>query len=190
MYIAYLDVTKAYDKALLDGIMYAMHKNGVKGPLWNIIRKFNMNLKAKIKTKAGTTRQIEIKDSIRQGGVLSVILYATVMDEIAKELQKENRGIRIGDTENKIGCLLWMDDVVLMAESPTELQEMLNTTKRVADKYHIVFGKEKSKVMAMAKDTGQYTIGDMEIETTNEYKYLGEIINKKGNINDQLGFCR
>ena len=42
--------------------------------------------KAKIKTKDGMTREINIKDSIRQGGVLSVLKYATVMDEIAKEI--------------------------------------------------------------------------------------------------------
>jgi hypothetical protein len=30
-YITFLDVTKAYDKAWLDGIMYVMDKQGVKG---------------------------------------------------------------------------------------------------------------------------------------------------------------
>ena len=51
LYMAYLDVTKAYDKAWLDGIMYAMPESGLKGPLWNTIRKFNRNLKAQIKKK-------------------------------------------------------------------------------------------------------------------------------------------
>jgi hypothetical protein len=54
--------------------MYAMHNSGLRGPLWNTVRKLNMNLKAEIKTKDGMTRPINIKDSIRQGGVLSVIL--------------------------------------------------------------------------------------------------------------------
>ena len=79
--------------AWLDGIMYALHNNGVIGPTWNIIRKLNQGLKAKIKTKDGITREINIKDSIRQGGVLSVLQCATVMDEIAKEIQKTNIGI-------------------------------------------------------------------------------------------------
>ena len=73
---------------------------------WNIIRKLNQGLKAKIKTKDGITREINIKDSIRQGGVLSVLQYATVMDEIAKEIQKTNIGIEIPGSNTKIGCLL------------------------------------------------------------------------------------
>jgi hypothetical protein len=51
IYIAYLDVTKAYDKAWSDGIMYAMHENGLQGPIWNTINKLNKGLKAQIKTK-------------------------------------------------------------------------------------------------------------------------------------------
>ena len=58
---------------------------------WNIIRKLNQGLKAKIKTKDGMTRKINIKDGIRQWGVLSVLQYATVMDEIAKEINKKKQ---------------------------------------------------------------------------------------------------
>ena len=55
--LTYLDVTKEYDKAWLDGIMYALHNNGVIGPTWYIIRKLNQGLKAKIKTKDDMTRE-------------------------------------------------------------------------------------------------------------------------------------
>jgi hypothetical protein len=187
-YLAFLDVTKAYDKAWSDGIMYAMHENGLKGPLWNTVRKFNMGLKAQIKTKDGLTRQIQIKDSIRQGGVLSVLQYATVMDEIAKELEKEEKGIAINNENTKIGCLLWMDDVVILANDEKELQDMINTTKRIADKYHIVFGKEKSKTMITSKKESENKIqmGEMILEWTDKYKYLGEIMNKNKKIKDQI----
>ena len=49
--LTYLDVTKAYDKAWLDGIMYTLHNNGVIGPTWNIIRKLNQGLKSKNSNK-------------------------------------------------------------------------------------------------------------------------------------------
>ena len=144
-------------------------------------------LKAQIKTKDGITRPIKIKDSFRQGGVLSVLQYATVMDEIAKELDKEGKGITINKDE-KIGCLLWMDDVVLIADTEKELKEMLSTTKRIADNYHIVFGEAKSKVMTTNKKHEEKTItmGDVKLEPTEKYKYLGEIINNRQNVKDQI----
>ena len=88
-YIAFLDVTKAYDKAWLDAILYVMQKEGTDLPTWKLVKELNSNLKATLKTKHGNTREIQIKDSIRQGGVLSVIQYALLMDEINKEIIKE-----------------------------------------------------------------------------------------------------
>ena len=37
-YAAFLDVTKAYDKAWLDGIMYAMHKRRFINTHWQVVK--------------------------------------------------------------------------------------------------------------------------------------------------------
>ena len=90
-YIIFLDVQKAYDKAWLDAILYALNQNGIQGKNLRMIKKLNSNLTARVQTRYELTRKIKIRDSIRQGGVLSVIKYATLIDEIAKELkQKKN----------------------------------------------------------------------------------------------------
>ena len=77
-------MTKAYDKAWLNAILYTTNKNGIKGQHWRLINELNSNLTAKIRTQHGLTREIKIRDSIRQGGVLSVIESANLIDEIAK----------------------------------------------------------------------------------------------------------
>ncbi len=97
----FLDVTKAYDKAWLDAIMYVMHKEGLKDNHWTIVRKLNENLTAKIQTKHGLTRKINIKDSIRQGGVLSVAQYALLTDEITKEINTPNKGVNLPNKSEK-----------------------------------------------------------------------------------------
>ena len=38
-----------------------------------------------------------------------------------------------------------MDDVLLLETRPEEKQELLNITKKVSEKYHIKFGREKAK---------------------------------------------
>ena len=69
----FLDVQKAYDKAWLDAMLYALNTNGVGGKNLRMIKKLNSNLNARIHTRYGLTRKIDIKDSIRQGGALSMI---------------------------------------------------------------------------------------------------------------------
>ena len=115
------------------------------------MNKLNSNLKAKLRTKYRLTRQIQIKDSIRQGGVLSVIEYANLMDEIAKELQAKSVGYQKIGNSTTLGCLLWMDDVVLIHHNKEGIQKMLDITDDIAKRYHIKFWKEKSQVLTIGK---------------------------------------
>ena len=82
--------------------MYVLQKQGLRDNTWKLIKKLNENLTATIQTKYGTTRQISIRDSIRQGGVLSVAQYAIMMDEIAKNIEAEELGVLLQDIERRI----------------------------------------------------------------------------------------
>ena len=139
-YIAFLDVTKAYDKAWLTGIMHVLYKQGLTDNHWTLVRKLNENLTAKIQTKYGMTRTITIKDSIRQGGVLSTTMYGLLMDEISKEIKKENIGIKTTEEAERKGSLLWVDDVLLITTEGEDLQKSLNITNETSDKYHVEYG--------------------------------------------------
>ena len=187
VYIAFLDVTKAYDKAWADGIMYVLQKQGIKSKLWNIIKELNKNLTATVETKYGNTRPIKMKDNIRQGGVLSVIMYATLMDEIAKEVDKRKLGVDMGN-DSKIGCLLWMDDVAFISRTKAELQEMLDIAHNISIKYRIKFGREKSKIMRIGKKLPKevFHLGEMKLEYCEKYKYLGCTLNSKNNMEDHI----
>ena len=48
IHIIFLDVTKAYDNAWLNAILYVLHKNGLNGTNWRIVKHLNENLTAKI----------------------------------------------------------------------------------------------------------------------------------------------
>ena len=188
IYIIFLDVTKAYDKAWLNAILYVLHKNGLNGKNWRIVKHLNENLTAKIKTQYGMTRTIKMKDSIRQGGVLSVIEYANLIDEIAKQLQTEKIGeVKIWDTQTT-GCLLWMDDVALIHQDLEELKAMVETTNEIAKRYHIKFGKEKSQILTINGETpsGAITIGDTILDSTTTYKYLGVTTNNRGTMENHI----
>jgi hypothetical protein len=168
------------------------------------VRNLSQNLTARIQTKHGLTTPIKIKDSIRQGGILSGAQYALLMDEINKKIMAQNNGIKIPNTDTKVGCLLWMDDVAFMSTEQEEMQELLNITNEISKRYHIEFGKEKSKFMKIEKKqrrkhrapnltTNQndekistFKLGSMTIEETNNYKYLGETMNNQGNMTNQI----
>ena len=152
----------------------------------SMVKKLNSQLTASIQTRYGPTREIKIRDSIRQGGVLSVIEYAILIDEISKEIRKRGLGL-MTKTGNKVDSILWMDDVCLIHHVQEKLQEVLNVTNYVAQKYHIEFGAAKCKVVQIGKGTkSEIRLNNQILEEVTSYKYLGELINNKGNLEDHL----
>ena len=183
-YIIFIDVQKAYDKAWLDAISYALHQNRVGGKNLRMIKNLNSNLTAKIQTRYGLTRKLQIKDSIRQGGVLSVIEYATLTDEIAKELRQGNPGY-VTQANITLDSFLWMGDVCLIHPDVEKLQEIQGVTNHVVNTYHIQFGPAKCKVIKRGKGKkSSPKLNGEELEEVPAYKYLGEMINNKGNLSD------
>ena len=102
-----------------------------------------------------------------------------------------DKGIRVGDL--KIPGLFFADDIVLMAESQKELQEMLNIAGEYGNKWRLEFSKDKSKVMTLGKKPdgnkkwriGQFQIPEgreqlIEIGEVDEYEYLGVKIKTTG----------
>ena len=81
-----------------------------------------------------------------------------------------------------------MDDIALIHHDKEELQKMIDTTDDIAKRYHIKFGKEKSQIITIGKNviTTPTEIGELSLDNTNTYKYLGLTINNKGNLIDHL----
>ena len=50
------------------------------------------------------------------------------MDEINRDLESKPLGMEIDNSGTSVACLTWLDDVVLIATSNEELQEMLAST--------------------------------------------------------------
>ena len=168
--------------------MYVMHKRGLTGKLWNIVKELNTNLLTTVQTKHGPTRKIKITDSIRQGGVLSVLMYALMIDETNKALSETDLGIKIPDTEFKIPCLEWMDDVVLAETKPERAQKQLDITNHTSLKYHVEYGMNKTKYLRPGKNKTpiELKLGDKVIEETDKYTYLGDVQNERWNMSDQI----
>lgn len=177
VYCAFLDLEKAYDKVWIMGIMHILWGSGIKGKLWRLVYKLNSNIKAQIRTKYGLTRIIKIPENLKQGGVLSVAEFAKIIDELEREMKDHGLGYAYHDL--LISTLLFVDDIVLMAETPEILQKMLDVVENFTVKWRLVIGMKKSKVMVIgptAKLNTKWKIGDDELEVVKTYNYLGEAI--------------
>ncbi len=110
------------------------------------------------------------------------------MDETSKEIAKDNLGITITGTDEAIGSLIWVDDVIVADIEEKRFQRMLNMINRIAQKYHIENGAPKSNVMKISrnKNKPKFIVGNRELEYTDNYKYLAFMESSINKMKDHL----
>ena len=81
---------------------------------------------------------------------------------------------------------MYADDVVLLAESPDELQKMLDMMGQYAEEWKFSFNASKSKTMVVGATSGseRWRVSGEEMEEVKAFKYLGVWFDRgmRGNV--------
>ena len=81
-------------------------------------------------------------------------MFATMMDQLPADLGQSKLGFT-KDKDFLISALLWVDDVVICTNSPSNEIETLNEVNEFALKHKIKWGQNKCKVMRIGKHNDQ-----------------------------------
>jgi len=176
-YLFFLDVKKAFDTVWRDGLWARLWECEVRGKMWRVIRAIYSSVQSSVLVGNERTRWFDIHQGVRQGDSMSPILFAVFIDELVKELRATNLGVQLGD--KLLQALLFADDVVIMANSPEDLQQLIDVVERYLRKWRLQENLKKSQVMVVAAarvtspQKHEWHFGGKPIEQTEHYKYLG-----------------
>ena len=84
-----------------------------------------------------------VKNGVKQGAVVSPILFCVYLDVLLTELKKTGLGCFIGSWF--AAALAYADDIILMAPSARAMREMLAICDKFAKEYCVTFNNTKSK---------------------------------------------
>ena len=183
LFITFYDVSKAYDNADVDNMLYVMWENGVRGKLWRILRNMSTNLTAKIKTRHGLSREIVRENGGRQGSRLTGRLFAKQMDVLSENfIENDELNVPIAD-DFSIGCAEYVDDVMTCTLGKANQNKVLTRVDEFAKINKLEWGEEKCQVMQVGRKVkvpDTWALGTKNITNTTSYKYLGDIITNDG----------
>ena len=92
---------------------------------------------------------------VRQGGVLSAWFWAVYMDDLVKQLRASKLGCHIANLF--VACVLYADDVCLIAPTRKSLQLLLDTCHDYANTWCISYNEKKTKVMYFGKNYASFS---------------------------------
>ncbi len=134
MYIACLDIGKAFDKVWQNGLLCKLYQKGLNQHRWKIISDLFRDFCCWISIAGMRSDWFKIEQGVHQGGPLSRLLHQLYIDDMLNKLLQSGHGANIYDID--VGCPTFADDVEFVTLSPIGLQNMLDICFRHSGKWN------------------------------------------------------
>jgi hypothetical protein len=124
-----------------------------------------------------TSSTFKVSNGVKQGGVLSPILFAVYIDELLNYLKESKVGCHIGLLF--LGALSYADDIILLAPTRKALYKMLSVANEFSDEYNVMFNPDKCKLMVYENNPGvnePIFFNNTTVQSTPYECHLGNLI--------------
>ena len=154
LYMAFVDLEKAFDRVPRDVIWWAMRKLGIDEWLVRLVQSMYKDVRSRVRVGDGYSEEFGVGVGVHQGSVLSPLLFIIVLEALSREF--------------RTGCpweLLYADDLMISAESMAELLVKVQTWKTEMEKKGLRVNMGKTKIMEsginldVLKKSGKYPCG-------------------------------
>lgn len=182
VYACFIDYEKAFDCVKHEKLITILTNIGLDSRDIRIIENLYWEQTASIKVGNSSSEDIEIKKGVRQGCILSPILFNLYSEKIFNEaLDEKTEGIIVNG--QVINNLRYADDTVLLATSEVELQSLIDSINQRSLEAGLRLNVKKTKVMVISRKNSpktNLTANGIRLQQVDSYKYLGSTIDCKG----------
>ena len=175
MFAAFIDLKKAYDRV-------------DRGKLWRCVesmaflRAAYRNVSGEVKVGEAMSEVFEVTRGLRQGCVLSPLLFSLHINLLVEKLRVA--GVGVEGRGRLITALLYADDAVLFAESEKGMRVSLGLLSEWCREWSLEVNAEKCGVMHIRKRGVKRTeevfdVDGERIKVVEEFKYLDCVITEQ-----------
>ena len=179
VHVLLLDASKAFDRVDYIKLFDKLLDRGMCPLTVRLL--FSMYTKQKLQVKWDNhiSHRFDVTNGVRQGGVLSPLLFSVFVDELLEKLK--NKGIGCYIDHLFTGALGYADDIILICPSVSALNEMIKICEEYADDHNILFNGKKSKYLVFGNYEYSPTIkvNNEQVPKCDSAIHLGHMLNTK-----------
>ena len=174
-----MDASKAFDRLVHAGLFLKL----LLRIFLDTIIFWYSELRCRVRWGDTLSSWFDVKAGVRQGGVLSPVLYCIYVDELVEILKATGIGCHLKNLF--LSILLYADDMALLAPSQKGLQKLLHTTEQYCQQWDIMLNDKKTKNMFFGKKVSlsPLKLDGKDIEWVDSWVYLGVTVCSHKNFN-------
>ena len=207
LYLAFIDLTKAFDLVSRKGLFQALKRIGCPPTLLQIIVSFHCGMKGTVMFDGASSEEFEIKSGVKQGCVLAPTLFGIYFSLLLRHAFRDQVGGVFIHSRSDGGLynsqrlraktkirqilireLLFADDAAVAAHSEEELQELLDAFSTACNNFGLTISKKKTQVLVQGGTSIKpvITIDDDQLEVVDSFTYLGSTVNNKLSLDQEI----
>lgn len=188
VYALLIDATKAFDRVQYSKIFNLLLQRNICPLIVRLLANMYLINSAVVDWNGTISESFEIGNGVKQGGVLSPILFAIYMDPLIKKLNDSNVGCRMGHLN--ANCFVYADDVILLSPMLLSMKKLINICEQYGNEYNLTFNPDKCYLLIFS-DTNCVNFANINVMicgsrvkvVVNE-QHLGHTLSSRGSIID------
>lgn len=191
VYLAFLDVAKAFDSVSHDSVARAMWRAGVPPLVHAAVMSGYKGAFTTLSANGKTLEQAKVTRGVKQGDPVSPVLFNMVLDEAVKKAEEIGVGVDVGG--HRVSCLAFADDLVLAASSRKGLQLLVDSISGTLSVCGLTMNPAKCRSFSLCIDRKRkrWFVDDRvgvdlddgaipPLSAGDAYKYLGILVGPSG----------
>ena len=196
LYLAFIDLTKAFNLVSRSGLFKLLQKIGCPPHLLAVVTSFHDNMHSTVCFNSATSETFPVSSAVKQGCVLAPTLFGIFFSMLLHYAFEDcSEGVYIHTradgklfniarlraktkvTEVLIREMLFADDAALASHTEDSLQQLVSQFSHACKEFGFTISLEKTNVMAQGTDhPPTITIDGHELKAVDDFTYLGSTI--------------
>ena len=185
VYSLVLDATKAFDRINYCKLFRILMNRKINPLICRLLLNMYTNQKLRVKWANAYSGEFSVKNGVKQGGVISPLLYCIYIDGLIKELVNSEVGCYMGGVY--AGIFMFADDLKLLAPSVRALHIMLNICLDYAARFDVLFNDKSQLIIFKANNdipNPDIFINNVKLNAVTSVNHLGHTLHSNIFVSD------